>query len=58
MLCSNTVNMYGIIKTKIHNKNQPVKLTRSGETTNIQHLDYSKSITNLLYPDYSQSNGI
>ena len=52
------VNIYAIIKTKIHNKNQPVKPTRSGETTNIQHLDYGKSITNLLYPDYGQSKGI
>ena len=52
MFCSNTVNRYGMIKTKIHNKTGRLSRLGQDKITNILHLDYGKSITNLLYPDY------
>ena len=58
MFCSNTANLYGMIKTKIHNKTGRLSQPSRNKITIILHLDYGKSITNLLYSDYGSSNGI
>ena len=47
-----------MIKTKIHNQMGRLSQPGQDKITNILHLDYSKSITNLMYPDYGSLNGI
>ena len=48
MFCSNMANLYGMIKTKIHNKTSQLSQPGRDKITIILHLDYGKPITNLL----------